>query len=446
MPPSLSQAIGTLVARTGPDAIPPAVLERARISLAHNLCVALAGRPREAVAHRLAKSSAALPAVATLLQDGTRVSAEGAALANAALMHARSQDDTHPASTSHPGSPVTAAALALAEVRGRTGAEFQAAIVLGYEAIGRIGRRCDQRVAARGFRAAGVFGVFGAAAAAARLLHLSDQQAAHALGLAAQMAGGLSQVWVEGSAEGPLQLGFAARNGVLAALAAEAGATAAAGALDGRNGFLRAYGDTAEAAAEPPGPPDTWQIAEATVKPHPVCAILQGPLELLATLPRGVDFAPDALAEVTLELSPFEAAFPGVNNPGPFGSPIATKLSAQFSLALALAEGRATLDGLGRLEDPAILALAERVRVVADPALEPRLSRLCLRRADGRALRAAVTAPVGRPDWAGIGAFAHALAPEMAMSAAAVDRLLDAVAGLPAAPDLSALVAALGGR
>ena len=238
--PPLSRLMGHLVADTAHAAIPDQVRLRARVSLLHNLTVGLAGRSRDPVAHRMARRFWADPAEATLLHDGARTSIEGAAFANAALFHARSQDDTHAASTSHPGSPTMAAALAIGEAGGHGGAEVLDAIVLGYEVLGRVGRDFDERITARGFRAAAVLGGFGAAAAAARLLRLSAEQTAHALGFAANLAGGLAQVWREGSAEGPLQLGFAARNGIAAARAAAAGATAAGAALDGPAGFFHA--------------------------------------------------------------------------------------------------------------------------------------------------------------------------------------------------------------
>src|SRR5690606_9744079 len=98
----------------------------------------------------------------------------------------------------HPGAPVMAAALAIAEEYDSTGAEFLEAIIIGYEVLCRIGRDFDQEVTGRGFRAAGVYGVFGATAAAARLMRLTSAQTAHALGIATHLAGGLAQVWQEG--------------------------------------------------------------------------------------------------------------------------------------------------------------------------------------------------------------------------------------------------------
>jgi 2-methylcitrate dehydratase PrpD len=442
-PSTLSQSLGRMVARTSLAAIPPAVVERAKVSLLHNLCVGLLGRPRDNVAHRMAAHLWPLPAEATLLHGGGRVSAEGAAFANTALLNARSQDDTHPASTSHPGSPTTGSALALAEATGADGAACLAAIVIGYEVLCRIGRDFDHLITARGFRAAAVLAVFGATAASASLLRLSAEQAAHALGLASNLAGGLAQVWLEGSGEAPFQLAFAARNGITAARAASFGATAAARAFEGQSGLYRAFAGTGEPPLEAMAVTGPWQLEEVTLKPYPVCAILQGPVSGLLGLRARHGFQPEDLDRVILELNPAEASYPGVDHAGPFASAIATKMSAQFSLALALKDGRVTLDGLDRVADPAVLALARRVSVRADPAIAQRLCRVHVHRRDKRRFAAVIDTPVGQPDFAEIARFAHALAPELGTTGAAMDRLIDAVAGLDRAPDTRDLIAAV---
>ncbi len=440
---SLTHVLGHLVADTPSAAIPPAILERARVSLLHNLTVGLVGRARPSMAHVLAKSFWGVPAEASLLRDGARVSLEAAAFANAALMNARSQDDTHPGSTSHPGSPTMGAALAVAEVTGTSGAEFLVATVLGYEVLCRIGRDFDERFTERGFRAAAMLGGFGAVGAASRLMRLSGTQTAHALGLMANLSGGLAQVWREGSAEAPLQLGFAARNGISAARAAACGAAAASFALEGPAGYYRAFADT----SAPPvqalaGCGETWQLDEVTVKPYPVCAILQGPVGALLDVLETHGVAAHAVAGIDLALSPYEAAYPGIDYTGPYASSIATKMSAQFSLALAAVDGRVTLDGLDRVNDATVLALSRLVRVTPAPDIAPRLCRLTVQLVDGRILHAAVNAPVGRPSFDEAAKFARALAPEIGAEISAVTRLVDAVAMLDRATDVSAVIAA----
>jgi len=439
---SITQAMGCLVADTATDSIPKPVIERAKVSLIHNLAVGLAGRARVKVAHTMATHFWNLPAEATLLMDGARISFEGAAFANTALMNARSQDDTHAASTSHPGSPTMAAALAAAEISHSSGAEFLAAIVLGYEVLCRIGRDFDHLITERGFRAAAVLGGFGAAAAAARLIRLSAAETGHALGLMANMSGGLTQVWREGSSEGPLQLGFAARNGIAAVRAASVGASAAPHALEGLSGFYNAYAGTARAphkAGEDSG--QEWQLSEVTVKPYPVCAILQGPVGLFLDLVREHGITPEAVAEIAVDLSPYEAAYPGIDFAGPFSSSIATKMSAQFSLALAAIDGRVTPDGLDRVTDDRVMAVSRYVRVCADPAIEPRRSRVAIRLADGRKLSGSVDIPVGQPGFDEAARLAFSLRPEIGADEASIDRLVNEVAALDRAPALEKLIA-----
>jgi 2-methylcitrate dehydratase PrpD len=439
----LTQILADLICDTHYESIPEPVRKRARVSLLHNLAVGLAGRARERMAHQAAQTWWAHPAEATLLHTGAKISVEGAALANAALINVRSQDDTHAGSTSHPGSPTMAAALAVAEAGGNTGAETLAAIILGYEVLCRIGRDFDDKVTARGFRSAALLGGFGAAAAAARLMRLTPEQTAHALGLQANFAGGLTQVWREGSAEAPLQIGNGARSGIMAARLAASGATAAAAALEGQGGLYAAFAGTTEPPREAlAGLGVDWQFSDVTVKPLPVCAILQGPALLFLEMLRTGGIKPAALADITVTLNPYEADYPGIDYAGPYASAIATKLSAQFSLALAAIEGRITPDGLDRVTDAPILALSRLVRVARDATIPPRLCRLSLRLTDGTEHTDTVTMPAGQPDFSTCATFARTLGLEFGATAGAMERLIEAVAGLEAAPRVDELMAA----
>ena len=184
---------------------------------------------------------------------------------------------------------------------------------------------------------------------------------------------------------------------------------------------------------------ETWQIAEATVKAYPVCAILQGPVDSMLKIVRTRGLDPDTVTEAVLELSPYEATYPGIDNPGPFTSNTATKMSAQFSLGLALTDRALTLDGLFRLDDAAICAQAKRVRIVADPTLAPRSSRLRLRLVDSGTLMEEVSSPVGQPSFDEIAAFSQTLVPELDVGRAAVDSLIREIAVLEQAPHLNRL-------
>jgi len=437
--PSLTETIGAFIADS--PSPPAEAVERARINLVHNLSVALAARARETVAHRVAIDGRSGPS--TLLASGRRSTPDWAALANGALMAMRSQDDTHLASTSHPGAPVTAAALAVAEASGASGQEFLEALVFGYEALGRIGRDFDKEVSARGFRAAALWAGFGAAGAAARLRRLDGLKAGHALALVTHQAGGLLQVWREGSAEFPYHLGFGARNGVIAAELAAAGATAGRYMLEGDDGLYAAAGGADRQAVEAlQGLGDQWQVMEVTVKSFPCCAVLQGPMSLVLDLAGDMEGA--SVERCVLTLNPFEANFPGIDNAGPaFASATATKMSAQFCLGVGLLDRRLALDDLHRLSDPDIVRLASHIDVASDAGLEERQCRIEMRLSDGRTLTGAVEKAVGQPDFAEVRAFALRMAPEIGTDAPTIRRIVDEIECLHEAPDLSRLIDAI---
>lgn len=439
--PSLTRTIGRFVAETPSSAIPEAVRDRARISLAHNLLVALASGGRAAAAEAYVRRFHAGTPEASILGSNDRVDLEAAAFVNGSLFHARSQDDTHAASTSHPGAPVMGAALAVAEAEGASGRAFLDAVIMGYEALCRIGRDTDQEVTRRGFRAAAIFGGFGSAAASARLMTLSAEETRHALSFAAHEAGGLAQVWLEGSAEYPMQLGLAARHGVVAARLAAVGMTAAELALEGRAGLFAAVAGAKEPFPEAlAGLGVDWQIAEATVKAFPACAILQGPLGLMRDILSSAGADAD-VERIDLALNPYEAGYPGIDNPGPrFASPTAAKMSAQFCLGIMALDHRLWLADLDRLNDYAVRDMAGRIAVHADPDIPERLCALKIEFTDGRVLHGRVDHPAGRPDFEELSSFAHSLGSEASLENDKVDRLLDVVSEIDLADDVRPLL------
>lgn len=395
---SISLKLGAHIAQITPDSIPTSVMRHANLCLLHDLLMGVAAIPHEQVIQPMATRIWRAPREARLISNGQGVSAEGAAFANAALMNLRSQDDTHEGSVSHPGVPTIAAALALADQAGSSGPDVLAAIVAGYETVAMVGRPAALALNKRAFRAAPVFGVFGATAAASRILGLDAERTVHALGLATQFAAGTGQVWVEGSPEFTAQMGNAARNGVLAARLAQAGLEAAPQAFEGRSGFYAGFAGLAVTSADifPTGAA-RWATPEVTVKYHPACAVLQGPITLLQQIRTDTPVAKD-WAKLNLHLSPFEAGYAGIDNAGPITSPTAAKMSAQFCLALTLRDGMVAFEKLQNPHDPAIAARLEDITVISDDNLKPRQSSLRLTYTDGTASEASMVAPEGQSD------------------------------------------------
>ncbi|HZE52874.1 MAG TPA: MmgE/PrpD family protein, partial [Bradyrhizobium sp.] len=124
-------------------------------------------------------------ATSVIIGRPERLDALGAAFVNAISANLLDFDDTHLDTIIHPAAPVAAPVLALAQARGFSGQEVVVAFILGVEVECRIGNAVSPGHYARGWHITSTCGVFGAAAACARLLGLSADGIANAIGIAA---------------------------------------------------------------------------------------------------------------------------------------------------------------------------------------------------------------------------------------------------------------------
>jgi 2-methylcitrate dehydratase PrpD len=302
---------------------------------------------------------------ATIFTYPLKVAAKDAAFANAVLACGIAQDDT--LFTFHPGTVNVPTAIAMAEQEGSSGAELITALVIGYDVMGRIflgGPNIRQ-----GFRTGSVFGPFGAAAVAGKLLKLSENQLTNALNTAANFASGLGQWGVDGTKERDFFDGLAARNGIIAASLAKEGVAAAENSLEGEKGFYQAFVGTshaAELAAQDLG--KRFLIMEARYKPYPVCGILQIPIRLILELISRYHLNPKEIQEIIVSLSHPDATFPGTDNAGPLKSMIQAVLSAQFCVGAAFLGKPVTSYQFffNHYDDQEVLGLAKRIRVLGE--------------------------------------------------------------------------------
>lgn len=191
--------LGRFVVECREGGPPEEVVEKLRCNLLHDLSCAMAAYTEGPVIWPLVVDRG--PAESTLLCEGTRVDAEHAAFANAVLMHARAQDDTYYSAKSHLGSSVIPPSLALAEQLGSSGERFARAVIAGYEVGAAVGDLFEKSTTPRGFRASGLYGTLGSAAACASLLGLDEEGVGNAIAIASSFSGGLSQTWIEGTTE-----------------------------------------------------------------------------------------------------------------------------------------------------------------------------------------------------------------------------------------------------
>ena len=170
-----------------------------------------------------------------------RLDAMGASFLNAISANLLDFDDTHLDTIIHPAAPVAAPVLALAQARGFSGRAVLTAFILGVEVECRVGNAVSPGHYARGWHITSTCGVFGAAAACAKLLGLSADQISNAIGIAASQSAGIVENLP--SAAKNVSVGNAARNGLFAALLAAEGYSASPRAIEGPLGWARAMGD-----------------------------------------------------------------------------------------------------------------------------------------------------------------------------------------------------------
>ncbi|HEY0448246.1 MmgE/PrpD family protein [Actinophytocola sp.] len=295
-----------------------------------------------------------------------------AAFQFAAQLHARTQDDFFPEGRVHVGAIVLAATLALAEEAGDRTLDCLAA---GYRVMCDVSASYSTEAQRAGLRPSGVFGPFGAAAAAATALSFSPAETVNAIALAAAACGGHNQAWISSTDEWILEVGAAARAGVEAALFTRAGARAAPEAFEGAAGWAAAHFREPGAGAlarHVAGPVTDARVV--AVKPYPVSGIAQVATDLACGLHTAL--AGRRPSAVRVRLSAIESAYPGSANTGPFTSRSGALMSVAFCVACGLLDGRVRLD---RLENPGTDDLRELLAVVdmaADTELPENESRV----------------------------------------------------------------------
>ncbi len=238
---SLSRQLAQWVVALRYEDLPPAVIDRAKGVTLHSLASVLLGSQSPAgqqAVKLISEEEVGVRNGATIMVHGTKVTKGGAAFANSEMAMAGGKLDSFRMLT-HPGTSIIPGALVAAETTAASGRDFITGIVAGYEVMERMAADFIPTVMARGFHAGPVFGIFGAAVAAAKILRMTEEQINSAIALCASLAGGN----LEGMRSGgrALREGAAVRNAMLAVALAQQGHAGGETVLEGAAGFYHAY-------------------------------------------------------------------------------------------------------------------------------------------------------------------------------------------------------------
>jgi 2-methylcitrate dehydratase PrpD len=238
---SLSRQLAQWVARVRYEDLPPEVVDRAKGVTLHGLASALIGSqtsPGKQAVQLITEEETGVRHGATIMVNGAKVTKGGAAFANSEMTFAGGKWDTFRMLT-HPGTSIVPGAFVAAETAGASGRDFITGLAAGYEVMERMAADFIPTVMARGFHAGPVFGIFGAAVAAAKIMKLTEDQVNSTIALCASLAAG--------NLEGPrgggraLREGAAVRNAMLAVALARQGHVGGETVLEGDAGFYHAY-------------------------------------------------------------------------------------------------------------------------------------------------------------------------------------------------------------
>jgi 2-methylcitrate dehydratase PrpD len=287
-----------------------------------------------------------------------------ASFINAVAANALDFDDTHFPSVIHPSAPVFAPVLALSEQNRVSGTELLGALAVGLEIACRMGVAATPDYYRRGAHVTATCGVIGAAAACARLLGLDRQRVIWALGIAATRAAGLVENL--GSMAKSVGVGGAARDGLMAALLAQAGIDASPRAIEGPGGFLALASNKSmpEALVDQLG--QRFELENNQFKPYPAAIVLSPVIDAALDVAGHRDFDIHTVKSIHVSGHPLlleRADRPNVN------TGVEAKLSLQHSVAWALLERSVGVEAYTdeAVTKVAVRALRAKVSAMADP-------------------------------------------------------------------------------
>jgi 2-methylcitrate dehydratase PrpD len=335
----ITEQFAEFIVTTSYAKLPSEAVAAAKRAVLDHVGVTIAGSLEPAgkkVAH-LVKQMGCTPKAA-VVGMGFRTSSCEAALINGIAVHTLDYDDVSINSGGYPvsihlTSILLSAILALGEELKATGEDIITAYVIGYEVASQLANAMGADFGDDlGWHPSAPLGVVGAGAACSKLLNLDVSPVVSAIGIAASQAAGLRQNF--GTMTKSFQIGNAARGGILSALMAKDGFTAASDALEGRYGFCHAFsgGRGYDVNKIPVTLGQSLQLLYPgpAVKLYPCCGSAHGPLNGLFSLFNKYDIQPDKVSAIEVSV-PFDPPRSLVyDNPK-------TGLEGKFSLQYCLA-------------------------------------------------------------------------------------------------------------
>ena len=446
---TVARELGEFLTRTSPTDLPEQAVEHAAMLIASTLASAALGSGLQSakIIRDLAQERGGRPEASLWFHAGPKLPITAAAQANSVASDAAASDDSDLRNIVHAGTTLVATSLAVAERTRANGQDILTAMVLGYEAAGRIGEAITP-----GFRNGGFHGcliaIFAGAVAAARLLRLDTAGMTRALALSATSIGGLAAA-ANTSVAREYHAGLAAMLGVDAALAAQRGFQTEERIFETRHGFFEVYGGVEGAAGGASVTRDlgqSWDIVtDMAIKLAPGGHPHHALAEAAANAARDGRITPDEVESITLS-RPDVTALAGPRHPTDL---IGMAHSPAYFLATGVADyGFSWIHATpAKITDPVIHRLIDKVHVGAPPtdnvARYRQGATVTIRTTEGRSSTSTVYVPRGAGmvgiAWTDIDAKYRALVPEAGLPDRQVEASLEVIHDFRQVTNVSAL-------
>jgi 2-methylcitrate dehydratase PrpD len=430
--------------------LPPQAMQHAAMVIASTIASAAYGSNiRSAqIIRDLAREQGGRPDASLWFDTGAKLPVAEVARCNAMLSDAAASDDSDLRNIVHAGTPLTAVSLAFAERIGAGGEDVLAAIVLGYEAAGRLSEPITPGFRARGFH--GCLGaVFAATVSAAHLLRLNATQMAQSIAISATSIGGLATA-ADTSVAREYHAGLAAQLGVNAALAAQRGYQAEERILEAHQGFFETFGGvdgTTAAGIATRGLGESWDIVtDMAIKLVPGGHPYHAFAEAAATAARDGNIAEADVESITIA----RPGFTRLTGPLHPTDLIGMAHSPAYFAAAGVADHEFSWIHASdaKIADPVIHGLIDKVRVGPPPTENAARYRqgatATIRTHDGRTLIGTVFMPKGAGAlgiaWSDVDAKYRTLVPASGLPTHKIDESLALIHDFGRITNVSALI------
>jgi 2-methylcitrate dehydratase PrpD len=368
---AVAEVLAEKIAAVSPARLPPAVRRKCEDLLVDVVGLCVTARNEDYVKAALAAWDD--DGVCTAIGHPRTMSPAGAAFVNGTAAHGEDFDDTFEGGPVHAGAVIVPAVLAACERYNPDGSSALLGIAVGVEVMCRLSTVAPTLAHKAGFHPTAIYGAAGAAAGVATALGLDRRQTVDALGVVGSMASGIIEYLAEGTWTKRMHAGWAAQSGMRAALLARAGFSGPRTVFEGMHGLFHGFANTTkgdyDAVTGDFG--ENWVTETVAFKPYP-CGTMTHPYIDCARRLAAQGVKPESIKEMVCEVGegtvhrlwePLAAKQTPKNG-------YAGKFSSPYCIAAGFIRGNVGLGDFSdeAVRDPAVVALARKVRYEIDPA------------------------------------------------------------------------------